>query len=452
MNQEQKMQWRYVELHMRMLFQQIISRPWSPIIEASGDERLLLRLFRTLPEEVQDEFLEEIGKKAFLSVCPDIEENEDEADERLGYEICSLMPDPPDYDSFKQAVETIHVPSLIFGSSRDDGETEADLAASAASYENAATYFKFSPEEVEGYIGKWREKVVAEIEWRIASKKLDGTSLDYKRREWIGSDHVADSLAQALAVVGGEIVVEFPCDRLKNKTICRETMTVVEMANDLHILLQYLQYKGSKHWSSTNVSTMTWEIADLSQDMKQDPDQSLLKQVEYRMKMIHLMETMLAGYTNSLNNPDLSKNPRPDGSVVGNAASAKTGPDAPEESASIIANEDSTNLKSRYERAAEAVVEALEATGRDLQVGPLFAGRGRVGKVIRAEPEDPMAEDPVNQIQIILANHPNQSLVQAKMEGFLKHQKQMSQDGSQKEDLSGGIVDGMQDLIDRAEY
>ncbi len=122
------------------------------------------------------------------------------------------------------------------------------------------------------------------------------------------------------------------------------------------------------------------------------------------------------------------------------------------ESPSVIANDNSTIWKGQYERAAEAVVEAMEATGRDLQVGPLFAGRGGVEKVIRAEPEDPMAEDPVNQIQIILANHPDQNHVQERMGRFLNYQKQMSQDGSLKEDFSGAIMDGMQDLISRGEY
>lgn len=72
--------------------------------------------------------------------------------------------------------------------------------------------------------------------------------------------------------------------------------------------------------------------------------------------------------------------------------------------------------------------------------------------MIRAEPEDPMAEDPVNQIQIILANHPDQNLVRTEMNDFLNLQKQMSQGGSPKEDLYGAIVDGMQTLISRGEY
>jgi len=97
-------------------------------------------------------------------------------------------------------------------------------------------------------------------------------------------------------------------------------------------------------------------------------------------------------------------------------------------------------------------VEAMEATGQELQVGPLFAGRGGVEKVIRAEPEDPMAEDPVNQIQIILANHPDRNLVNSEATDFVNLQKQMSQGGSQTEDLYGAILDGMQDLISRGEY
>jgi hypothetical protein len=115
-------------------------------------------------------------------------------------------------------------------------------------------------------------------------------------------------------------------------------------------------------------------------------------------------------------------------------------------------NDNSTIWKGQYERAAEAVVEAMEATGQELQVGPLFAGRGGVEKVIRAEPEDPMAEDPVNQIQIILANHPNQNAVKTEMKDIMDLQKQILQDGSLKEDLSGAIMDGMQELINRAEY
>jgi len=115
-------------------------------------------------------------------------------------------------------------------------------------------------------------------------------------------------------------------------------------------------------------------------------------------------------------------------------------------------NDNSTIWKGQYERAAEAVVEAMEATGQELQVGPLFAGRGGVEKVIRAEPEDPMAEDPVNQIQIILANHPNQNAVKTEMRDILNIQKQIVQDGSLKEDLYGEVMDGMQELINRAEY
>ena len=314
-NQEQEKQWRNFESHMRLLIQQIIEEPWSPVIEASRDERRLLRLFRTLPEEVQDEFLEEIGKKALLSVCPDIEENEDEVDEQLGNEILRLM--PPSYDSFEQAVETFDVTSIIFGSSRGDGEMEEDMTAEAESF-NDSGVCDFSPEQLEGYIAAWREKVIAEIEQLAEAKRL---------------------------------------------------------------------------------------------------------------------------------NPPPSKRPRPDGSLVRGSASMTTDADAPEESASVTVNDTSTSLKTRYERAAEIVAEALAVTGQVLQVGPLFAGRGGVEKEINRE-----TEDPETQIQIILASHPNQNAVATEITDFLSLQKQMSQEGSLKEDLSGAIMDGMQNLISKAEY
>lgn len=300
MNQEQKTHWRYFGSKMQTMLQEITSHDWSPIIEASGDERLLLRLFRTLPEKVQDEFLEEIGKKAFLSVYPDIEEDEDEANEQLGDEIRRLMPDPPDDEAFKQAVEGYDVTAIIFRSSRRDGRVEADLAADAASYQDAVTCCDFSPEQVEGYIAEWREKVVAEIEWRVASKKLDSPTLDYLSRRGFVSLRVPDLIAQALAVIGGKIVVEFPCDCLKSTTICRNTMSVVEMATELHALLEFLHSKGNKHWSSSNVSNMEFALLDLSSEMHELPDRSLLKQVDYQKKIIQLMETMLSGYTNHL--------------------------------------------------------------------------------------------------------------------------------------------------------
>ena len=60
---------------------------------------------------------------------------------------------------------------------------------------------------------------------------------------------------------------------------------------------------------------------DLSQDMKEDPDQSLLKHVEYRKKMIQLMETLMASYTDSLKNPDPSNQSSSGGTVAGQVAS-----------------------------------------------------------------------------------------------------------------------------------
>ena len=50
--------------------------------------------------------------------------------------------------------ETLDVSSIIFGSSCDDGEMEADLAASAASYTDSCR--EFAPEQVEGYIAEWQ--------------------------------------------------------------------------------------------------------------------------------------------------------------------------------------------------------------------------------------------------------------------------------------------------------
>lgn len=165
------MRWISFEYGMRVMIQQMISRPGSPIIEASGDEQLLLRLFRTLPQETQDEFLKEIGVKALLTVNPEIDEDDEEIDERLGNEIRRLMPYPPDYESFNQAVDTLDVTSIIFGSSRTDGENEADLAVSAEVYKDDIAGNDFSPEDVEGYLADWREKVVSEIERLCAAKQ-----------------------------------------------------------------------------------------------------------------------------------------------------------------------------------------------------------------------------------------------------------------------------------------
>lgn len=264
---------------MRVLIEQIASRPQSPIISVSSDERVLLRLFRILSEEVQDEFLKEIGTKALISVCSEIGEDDDDVEQSVNDEVCSLMPPPPDYDSFNEAVEGYDMPSIIFGLARRDQSIEEDLAADAASCMDIN--HEFSPEDVEGFIARWREKVINEIEWRDSIMNLDSDSQALKRHERAETDAGAELLAQALAIVGGEIVVKPLSDKVKSQTIGRDTMSLVEMAMELRILMQ-------KHPNQSGIVRMRFQIFDLAQDMKEDSDQSLSKRVGYQKQMLLL--------------------------------------------------------------------------------------------------------------------------------------------------------------------